>query len=122
MMREDRVKSLTRKRQLLAVLAIVAVAVALVPLSALAGGQAKVDICHVNGVSDPIPTFNPATDPRLFYLGQVISVAEAAVPAHEAHGDSTVYRTDEGGLASVRQSAADNGLAAWTQADCFITR
>jgi hypothetical protein len=89
----------------------------------------KAEICHVNGVSDAIPTFNPTTDLRMFYPGMLIDVTAAAVPAHVGHGDSATmgkgdgqYRTDAGGLASIRLSADNNGLTVWEHADCFITR
>lgn len=121
-MREVRVRRLARRRQLFAAVAIVALTVALLPLSGMAGAPAKVDVCHLNGVSDAIPTFEPATDPRLFYPGQVITVAAAAVPGHTAHGDSVDYRIDPGGLAAIRESAENNGLTVWEHADCFITR
>jgi hypothetical protein len=95
----------------------------------MAEAPAMVDICHLNGVSDVIPTFNPGTDLRLFYPGMVITVAQAAVPAHLAHGDSATlgsgdgeYRTDAAGLANIRQSAENNGLRVWKHADCFVTR
>jgi len=111
---------------------ITAAAISLLTLTFAETGQArapKVDICHVNRASDPIPTFNPTTDHRLFYPGKVISVAQTSVAAHVAHGDSAIrgenvgqYRTDTAGLASIRLSAKNNGLRFWENANCFVTR
>ena len=82
----------------------------------------KVDICHLNGASDPIPTENPVSDPRIFHAGQIISVSAKSVSGHERHGDSANFRSDEAGLANIGISADNNGLTLWKQADCFITR
>jgi len=69
----------------------------------------------------------------MVYLGNLIIVAEEAEAAHTAHGDSAdpwldtgsgvdQYRTDEIGLANVLQSASVDGLKAFENADCFVTR
>lgn len=105
------------------VIALVMSAMAMAGATEAEEGADRVTVCHVTpGGSDVIPTFNPTTDLRMFYPGKLIEVAEAAVPAFEAQGGSTVYRDDAAGLANIRQSATDNGLYVWDKADCFVTK
>ncbi len=76
-----------------------------------AGNEAKVDICHVNSSNSPgvyaydyERTYKYTYDngtvydygytsgySNTYHLGRVISVAESAVEAHVAHGDSTTF-------------------------------
>ena len=53
-----------------------------------AGEKEKVDICHIIAENDVIP-FGPA--PVMLYFGEVESIAEYTVDAHEEHGDSTAF-------------------------------
>lgn len=74
---------------------------------------AKVAICHIIAANDVIP-FGPV----LLYFGKEISVAPAAVPAHEAHGDSTKFFGGEeaaGPIAAFREAGANLPAA-----DCYI--
>jgi ABC-type sugar transport system substrate-binding protein len=75
-------------RRVLVLLCVVAFLAAL-PLShiAMAAPAAKVAICHVNSANDVIDLGFFGT----FVFGMEIEVAESAVPAHLAHGDSTEY-------------------------------
>jgi len=115
------------KRLLVIALAVGLLMAMMIPMAAAAPVE-KVTVCHVPGGFPAIPTFNPATDLRLFYAGHLISVAPAAVPAHLAQGGSATpgngdgeYRTDAGGLANIALSAANNGLHFYPNADCFVT-
>jgi hypothetical protein len=89
----------------------------------------KIELCHVTAASDPIPTFHPTTDLRMFYPGKVIRISVEALTAHEDHGDSATlgagdgqYRTDQAGLDNLRISAENNDLRFWDEANCFVTR
>ena len=74
----------------LLILLCVAGFLAALPLSHVAVAKkpkpVKVEICHVNSANDIVPF-----GPFVIAFGRVIEVSEKAVPAHEAHGDSTVF-------------------------------
>ena len=77
-------------KRLIAVLVVVGFIVAL-PLSHAFGAKAdKVQICHVNSANDTLD-LGFAT----IVFGTVIEVSGNAVPAHEAHGDSTAFEPME---------------------------
>lgn len=78
-------------KRLLVMLCVVAFLAAL-PLShiAMAAPAEKVFICHVNSANDIL---GPPAIPAVFVFGRVIEVADSAVAAHLAHGDSTLFYT-----------------------------
>ena len=73
----------------LLILLCVAGFLAALPLShvAVAKKPVKVEICHVNSANDIVDLGGPV----VIAFGKVIEVSPNAVPAHEAHGDSTKF-------------------------------
>ena len=80
--------------------------------------QKKVAICHIIAANDVIPFGFHGVPTVLLYFGKEISVAPAAVPAHEAHGDSTTFFGGEeaAGPIAAFQAAGANLPAA----DCYV--
>ena len=104
-------------KRLIIVLCVVAFIVAL-PMSHLAFAKKadKVAICHIIEEHDAVYALWGVVD---LHFGKEISVAESAVPAHEAHGDSTTFFGGEGaaGPIAVFKAAGVNLPAA----DCYIS-
>jgi len=119
-MRQERVRSRVRSRQVRMGLAVVAVALIAAPVAVFAKGQpATVEICHVNGASDII--HGRSNPDNLWAFGQVIEVPETAVAGHEGHGDSADFRgPDHPGWANLEFVAESEGLTIWKHADCFV--
>jgi len=78
----------------------------------------KVAICHIIAANDVIPFgFGPVPTVSLSF-GKEISVAPEAVPAHEAHGDSTVFFGGDAAAGPIEAfRAAGANLPA---ADCYV--
>ncbi len=107
-------------KRLLILLCVVGL-LAAIPLSHLAAaGKAaeKVQICHIIAANDTIPFGFGEVPTVLLSFGKEISVAPAAVPAHEAHGDSTTFfgGEDAAGPIAAFQAAGANLPAA----DCYV--
>ncbi|HUS73482.1 MAG TPA: hypothetical protein VMY06_10495 [Sedimentisphaerales bacterium] len=94
--------------------------IAALPLShsAMAKPKAKVAICHIIAANDVIPFSFQGPPTVLLYFGKEISVAPAAVPAHEAHGDSTTFFG--GDVAAGPIAAFQEAGANLPAADCYV--
>jgi hypothetical protein len=82
------------------------------------GKPEKVSICHIIAANDVIPFGSGPVPTVLLSFGKEISVAPDAVPAHEAHGDSTTFiggETAAGQIAAFRDAGANLPAA-----DCYV--